>query len=350
MMFRVFLRLFRRRKFAFHDRLKVTLIFVSLTWYSTAGYLFFELPRKPDLTWADGLWWTVVTMTTVGYGDFFPTTNTGRFLVGLPTMIFGIGFLGFIISETASRLIEARSRKMQGLSEARMKDHILIMNYPALDEILHLVDELRADGQTSGKQICLVDEHLAEIPPALSRLGIEYIRGNPADERTLERAGLPRASHAIVLAKDRSNSHSDDQNLVTTLIMERLNPSVFSVVEAVDHHKVHQIEVAGADSVVCVSSLRSNLIIQEIQDPGVKNVVQELTSNRKGEQFYFVPIASMKEWTYQELVLWGLGAGYSVLGLEREGATLLRCRPADAVMSGDKAILIGNKRLQSVQT
>ena len=349
MMFRILRRLLRRPRFHRADSLKVLLVFVSLAWYSTAGYLYFELPHKPDLTWADSLWWTLVTMTTVGYGDYFPSTIGGRFLVGLPTMLFGIGFLGFIISETASRLIEARSQKMQGLSETTMKDHILIVNYTTLEEILNLVDELRADAQTAGKQICLVDENLTEIPRALVSLEIEYVRGNPADERTLERAHLPHASHAIVLSKDRGNSHSDDQNLVTTLIMEKMNPHVFSVVEAVDPRKVHQIEVAGADSVVCVSSLRSNLIIQEIQDPGVKDVVQDLTSNSAGEQFYFVPVESMKEWSYRELVGWGLSAGYSVIGIVREGRTLLRNEAGSTLLPGDRAILIGRERIASVR-
>lgn len=349
MIFRL-LRFFRRRRPRPRLRPHIVLLFLSLVWYSTSGYLYFEMPRKPDLTWVDGLWWTLVTMSTVGYGDYFPTTTGGRFFVGVPTMIFGIGFLGFIISEAAGRLIEARSRKLQGLGDIAMKDHVLIVNYTGLEEVLSLVAELRADPNTAGKPICLVDEALSENPPELVREGVEYVRGNPADERTLERAALPVASHAIILSKNRNDPHSDDQNLVTTLIMEKMNPRVFSVVEALDPRKKHQLEVAGADSVVCVSDLRSNLIIQEIQDPGVKDVVEDLTGNQTGEQFYFVPIESMKEWNYRELVLWGLSNGYSVLGVRRGGETLLGCRAEDAIQKGDRAVLVGTKRVPAVRT
>ncbi len=349
MIFRL-LRFFRRRRLGSGLRPHIVFLFLGLVWYSTSGYLYFEMPRKPDLTWTDGLWWTLVTMATVGYGDYFPVTTGGRFFVGVPTMVFGIGFLGFIISEAAGRLIEARSRKLQGLGDIAMKDHVLVVNYTGLEEVLTLVAELRADSNTAGKPICLVDEGLSEIPPELAREGVEYVRGNPADERTLERAALPVASHAIILSKNRNDPHSDDQNLVTTLIMEKMNPNVFSVVEALDPRKKHQLEVAGADSVVCVSNLRSNLIIQEIQDPGVKDVVEDLTGNQAGEQFYFIPIESMKEWKYRELVLWGLNAGYSVLGLRRNGQAVLGCAAEDSIERTDQAILVGRSRVPSVRT
>lgn len=350
MIFRVLFHFFRKRRFVPHraGHYKVLLMFAGLVWYAVSGFLFFEIEKKPDLEWLDALWWTLVTMATVGYGDIFPVTTGGRFLIGVPTMVFGIGFLGFIISATASRLIEARSRKLQGLAEIIMKNHVLIINYTAEEEIIQLLKELRADTKTKNQQICLVDERLPEIPLRLLDFGVTFVKGNPADEEILARACLGDASYVIILSSDRSNPHSDDQNLATTLIIEKMNPEVFSIVEVLDPRKIHQMELAGADCALCMSDFRSNLIIQELEDPGLKNILMDLTSNQRGEQFYLVKVEKMKQWKYRELVLWGLEKGYSVAGIVRNGEPSLNC-PADfQLMQGDKAVLIGRERIESV--
>ena len=55
-------------------------------------------------TW-DGMWWAVVTVTTVGYGDLYPTSVEGR-IIGMVVMLFGIGFLSVLTAAIASRFVQ----------------------------------------------------------------------------------------------------------------------------------------------------------------------------------------------------------------------------------------------------
>lgn len=60
---------------------------------SALGFYIFEKDSWPDLTISDSLWWSLVTAMTVGYGDIYPKTWQGRWLVAAPTILLGVGFL-----------------------------------------------------------------------------------------------------------------------------------------------------------------------------------------------------------------------------------------------------------------
>ncbi len=323
---------------------KAFLLFALLLWYVTVGFLFFELPNKPDLGWMDALWWALVTMATVGYGDLFPVTPAGRYLVGVPTMVFGIGFLGYLISEIAGSLIETRSRRLKGMLDITLAKHILLINHPRLDAVVRLVAELRADATTRDQAICLVDEGLAELPTELEALGLLFVKGDPTREETLRQANAAGASHAILLAKDPADAHSDDRNLVTTLVLERLNPAIFTVVEVLSAGKIRQVELAGADSVVCAADLAAGLIVQELQDPGVKAVIADLCSDTSGHQIYIVPVEAQAGRTFADLARWGTVHGCPVLGLRRGEDSRLACPAAEPLAPGDRAILVAAGR------
>ncbi len=347
-MFGILWKIWRRRRplAGLNVKVKAGVLFALLLWYATAGFLYFELPGKPDLGWLDGLWWSLVTMATVGYGDLFPVTAGGRYLVGIPTMVFGIGFLGYLISEIAGSLIESRSRRLRGMAELVLRNHILIVNYPRLDTLLRLLAELRSDHATRDSEIVLVDERLEELPPELVQPDFHFVKGDPTREEVLGRACIRGASHAIVLARDPADPHSDDQNLVTTLVMEKLHPGLFTVVEVLSSEKVRQVELAGADSVVCASEISTGLIAQELQDPGVRRVIMDLTSDTGGHQIYFVPLEG--KGTFGQLARWGLEHAATALGLIREGQHQLVCAPDLALQPGDRAILLATDRPRSL--
>ena len=137
--------------------------------------MYFESVAKPDLTWSDAIWWAFVTMTTVGYGDFFPATAAGRYLIGIPTMVFGISILGYLLSTVATYLIEARSKELKGMLELNVKDPILIIHYPDKERFLTLLRDLCADDKTAKLPIVLVDDTLEELPEVLMEAGVQLV-------------------------------------------------------------------------------------------------------------------------------------------------------------------------------
>lgn len=267
---------------------QITVLFVVLIMYSTTGYMYFELPENPDLTWVDGLWWSLVTMTTVGYGDLFPTSVLGRILVGFPTMLLGVGILGYMLSLVATAMLESKFMESKGMKDILSSDHVIICNFTTLDKTTGLINELRRDSSTRNSEIVLIDSSLQELPAELQKEGIHFVKGDPSRENTLKKANLKEAKHVIIQADANDLAHSDNRNLKIGLTIETLAPSVHTIVECVNPENQVFFKRVNCNSVVCVASLAGQMIVQELQDPGVSSIISELTSNAHGKQFYII--------------------------------------------------------------
>jgi voltage-gated potassium channel len=69
------------------------------------GAAFAHAEGKEVSTW-DGVWWATTAMTTVGYGDLYPETDTGR-AIAILVMVVGIGFLSLLIGAVSERFLSA---------------------------------------------------------------------------------------------------------------------------------------------------------------------------------------------------------------------------------------------------
>lgn len=325
------------------EPLRVLALMLTVLIYGASGFLYFELPGNPDLTWSDGFWYTIVTIATVGYGDFFPKTPGGRFLIGWPVMVIGIGLLGYALSLVAAALVTSKTREVKGMSTFSLSKHLVIFNFPGLGKVQRVLEELYLDPAFDrSHQIVLIDEQLEELPPELQKSGIHFIRGNPARDETLTRASVDRASHAIVLCKTPGDPASDNLNVAITLAIEARCRNVQTVVECVDPASEELLHKAGSDRVVCTSRFDSLFISQELLNPGVQGVIADLFSARSGQQIYFTPVSRSEQ--FRELSDRCRQHGHLALGLGRDGGVKLNLPDHEPVINGDQVVTIGSSR------
>jgi voltage-gated potassium channel len=247
----------------------------------TVGMALFEMGRNEGInSIGDAVWWSLVTVTTVGYGDISPETVGGR-VIGVVVMIFGIGFLGMFTATIASIFVERKMRQDRGLKALKgLKDHVLLCgwNYSASE----VISEIHADDKE--KDIVIL-ANLDENPTDEDH--VYFVRGDPADMSKLEMACFRTANTAIVLHDESTPGNSrDGQGVLTVLAIKRECPDIYVCVQILDENNVEHCHRAGADEVIVTGGLTAKLLGQATLDHGVTRVVSELLSNKYGNQLY----------------------------------------------------------------
>ena len=260
-------------------------IFMILS--SSMAFYFIEGSNQKNLTYLDSVWWSVVTMTTVGYGDFYPQTTLGRFLVGIPTMLLGIAILAILL-ENVQNNITKKSKKLRGLSTMKEENHIVILGYPGEQQIQEIVKEIQLDDRLGTMAIALVTDQIEENPEALQKLKVHFVKGNPIHSQVLLKANLESAKKVIILADDTHNSDYDGVSLMRLLNAKKHmnNSEGIIIVQCLNRENEQTMYDSGANEVIVLESLKAGLIVQGVSALGLNPVLQSLLTNERGFQFY----------------------------------------------------------------
>lgn len=293
---------------------------------------------EPDKSLADWLWWSVVTMTTVGYGDVTPTTVLGRG-IGVVLMFFGIGLLGTFTATLAGVVVTQKLRTERGLGNVELKDHLIlcVWNGRAHD----ILSELRRDPRSCEQPVVLIAD--VDAKPVEDE-NLHFVKGS-VDEGTLNRAGIMSARTVVVLGDDAlAPTTRDAQVVLATLTVESLNPEVYTIVELVSEANVPHCRRAKADEVIVASEVSSHLIASSALDHGISNVVSELLSTRGGSDLKKTPVPSdlVGEPFLEALVRLKRRDGTLVLAVQRGArGEVVTNPPVDfALEAGDQLVLV----------
>jgi len=267
------------------------LLFVADFWI-----VYFEKDHNPSFEdYGDGLWWALVTVTTIGYGDKFPITTGGR-MVGAVVIVVGIGLVGLFMGKISAFLVERRIREGRGLSDAKhLSGHFVVLGHKAdmggfIQGILkvnpglpreHLVVVSQADETIMGE--------LRQVFP-----GVLFLRGDIVDPMAIQRANVADAARVLVLADEslaRSDQEKDARTVMAVMTLKSLSPGVYTCAEVIDPKYDDHLKLAKCDEVILSREYSRFLLVSATVSEGISRVLHEMLdlSDLKGLQTTEIP-------------------------------------------------------------
>lgn len=205
--------------------------------------------------------------------------------------------------------------------------------------------EMRSDSRTENTKVVLIAD--IEQKPIDDPL-LDFIHG-AVNEETLKKANLEKASTVVVLGDDNLDPTSRDAKVVlTTLTIETINPTAYTVVEVVNKENEQHCRRANADEIIVGSELSSHLLATAATDHGMSTIVSELISSRYGNDLYsvFLPQTYTGKPYLDVMVEIKKEYGATALGIQKgRGGELLTNPEQDyAICEGDYLVLMARQR------
>jgi voltage-gated potassium channel len=303
----------------------------------TFFYLFESATNPAVKSIEDSIWWGMTTLSTVGYGDIYPTTTGGR-IVAAMTMALGIGVLGSFAGTISTVVVEARERRRRGLGSYVMQEHLLILGWSEKAKIVF--EEFSHTERFRDSRVVVVAE--LETSP-IDHPRARFVRGHPGRREVLERASAQGASAAVILASNPVDPRSDHETVLNVLALRRLNPKIRISAELISPENREHLEMAGCDVIIDPLSLAGSLLTRSVLDEGISDIVRELLSARVGAEVYRVPVPGrFLGKSYRELVHSMVDRSAQVLAIARGKEMLLAPGPGLVLQSGDYLFLVAH--------
>ena len=282
----------------------------------------------------DATYMTVITLSTVGYGEVRPLSDRGRVFV-IVYLVFGLGVFLFAIAQLGEMVVRAEMRnwlKRLGMNSTlkSIENHYVVCGFGRMGRT---ISQYLADR----KLPFVVVDHSEEALQECEQQGWLCLRDDVTNDRTLINAGIERArGMAVVL-------DSDADNLYVVLSARLLASKLQIIARATDENSAHKMEKAGANRVVSLFATGATTMAQLLINPQVEDFFEFVSGAGTTLDLAEIRVTADSQCANQTLVNTDFRArGVIIVAIRRpDGEVLLPPAASTKIRPDDVLIALG---------
>lgn len=240
------------------------LLLLALVGGGTLGYMWLE-----DMEPVDALYMTIITITTVGFGEVTPLSTTGRMFTSV-LILMGVAIVTSALSNAASIILgqrlwlSIRERRMEE-NIANLENHYIVCGYGRMGQ--RIVRDLQIR-----KEPFVVIESDDNLREEMLEANVPHIIGDATQDDTLEKARIKHADGLVAAL------NSDADNVMTVLSAREINPRMFIVARAAEASTESKLRRAGANRVVSPYQIGGHRMAVALLRPAVHDFMDIIFS------------------------------------------------------------------------
>ena len=335
-----FYRGLRERK-AFSIGVVLLMTLISLLGNATCFYVFED---NDEIGFDDALWYSVISITTIGYGDYYASSLGARLGTVVFIVVLGLATFSVFLGMSIDWANDWASKGQRGMSTIFADNHILIVNFPSATRVSQLIQELQSDPQRQGHEIVIVTDQIERLP--FDEKNVLFVNGPILEQETYQRAKVDKANLAVVLATSYADANSDAVVASVVSVIQTINPNLYTVAECLNYKHRMLFDSVNCNAIVFSMRLSGNLLAQEAHDPGVSQLVDVITSNVRGTTLYSTEVTDAPDGlTYNDLAKKLLDHDVNMLCINRGDESLTSFISLEP-LPGDRVIYATSERIR----
>jgi voltage-gated potassium channel len=281
----------RKRKSLGFSMVCLALI-ISLLGNALTFYIF-DASKNPELDYFDCIWYSFISISTIGYGDLSATSLGARIGTLIFIVIIGLAAFTTFFGIILDWFMDLHEREKKGMSRVHEKGHVIIVNFPSAHRVKQVIEELAQEEGSRKRPIVIVTDTINELP--FTYPDVSFVHGSPVEEESYDQANIAGAGEAIVLCTAPDDPNSDSVVASIVSIIEHIKPDLYTVAECLNAKHRRLFESSSCDSIVCSTRIANNLLVHESQDKGVINLVDVITTHKTGDTLFTLKVGETGE-------------------------------------------------------